>query len=140
MDHFDLLRTGNRQSPGGNMAQILVVEDDPHFARMLVRFLKDHDVVVVSSAFEWAQFLRGDWRPNGVVSDFNLWEGMSADDLAQKYAELGVPLLLWSGESFDAMSQGACALVAQAIYQKDPDRARQVLSWFIRRYVTDTVK
>lgn len=70
MDHFDLLRTGNRQSPGGNMAHILVIDDDAMVARALKRMLsRDHTVVVANTMNE---LLSLDVGIDAILTDYNI--------------------------------------------------------------------
>ncbi len=101
-----LLATGDRSNPGvRRVGTILVVEDDPEVRELLEIFLKDegHQAATAPdgvSALTLAA--RGEVRPDIILADFNLPNGMNGLQVAAKLQEsLGrqVPAIVLTGDT-----------------------------------------
>jgi two-component system CheB/CheR fusion protein len=99
-------RTGGDQNPepARRTGEILVVEDDPELCQLIELLLKDeghHVAAVHDGAAAQALLVRGAIRPDLILTDFNLPNGVNGIQLAKKLREkvhLETPVIILTGD------------------------------------------
>ena len=103
---IDLHRDGDRKAePGHRTGEILVVEDDPEMRQLLELLLKDeghHVATAPDGVTAQAMLQRGAIRPDLVLTDFSLPNGLNGLQFAEKLREklhAQFPVIILTGDS-----------------------------------------
>ncbi|NQU64902.1 MAG: response regulator, partial [SAR324 cluster bacterium] len=122
---------------------MLLIEDDPKFAQILVNQSHDHGFMcVATSTGEEGLTLAGQYLPDAIVLDLHLpgvdgWYVLNALKDNQKTRHIPVHIMSADNEKQDAESRGAIGFISKPVNQEQLDGAFQNFLKYTEKAVKD---